>query len=413
MEKVFDVHTHLNPEDLGSKNLKGILGYHFLISELISCNCPIYKFHNMDDEKYMEIILPYLKKIKNTSTYWMVKRILQDLYELDIEELKEKNWKLYDQKIKEKYKNSGWVWEIIKKSKTCKIFTSRDYSLNHKKDFDYEIFGRTYEKITFGITEDMDYMEVWKKNLNGKVNVDNLKNFLKDEVKKAYDMNVYAFVFWVGRYSFRNVSESELATCIKEDGKKDIKKILSCFVFQFLLEQISLLEKTPVIQMIIGAHVDRIPETDYSRIFDISNSDILYSYQKVFDIYNNLHFDILVSSSIRARELDTIARMCPNVTLTGNWLHTMFPNQIKKIFSDRLEFVPFVKLGGFFSDAYSVEWLYGKLVLVEKCIKEVIDEKIEEGFWKEDYRSEILNSLFWENPYRIYISKRRYHENRK
>jgi len=402
MEKVFDVHTHLNPEDLGSKSLKGILNYHFVLSEMISCGCPIYKFKNLKDEEWMEIILPYLKKIKNTSTYWMIRRILQDLYEIDIEKLDEKNWELYDQKIREKYKDSEWIWEVIKKSNIHKIFTSRDFPLNHKE----EIFGRTYEKIPFGIREDLDYKEVWEKILNGKLNLDNLKKFLKDEVKKAYDLGVYAFVFWVGRYPFRNVSEAEVETCIEKNDKKNIREILSCFVFQFLLEKISLLENPPVIQMIIGAHVDRIPYTEYSRIFDISNSDILYSYQKVFDAYNNLHFDILVSSSIRSRELDTIARMCPNVTLTGNWLHTMFPNQIKKIFSDRLEFIPFVKLGGFFSDSYSVEWLYGKLVLVEKCIKEVVDERIKEGFLREDHKNEILNSLFWENPYRIYIEKR-------
>ncbi|MCM8784737.1 MAG: hypothetical protein NC827_06475 [Candidatus Omnitrophica bacterium] len=182
MKKVFDVHSHLNPEDLGSKNLRGILGYHFLTSEVISCGCPIYKFKNLDDRKFMELLLP------------------------------------------------------------------------------------------------------------------------------------------------------------------------------------------PVIQMIIGAHVSKVSSTNYIRIFDISNSDILYSYQKLFDIYNNLHFDILVSSSIRSRELDTIARMCPNVSLSGNWLHTMFYNQIKKIFSDRLEFIPYVKLSGFFSDAYSIEWLYGKLKILGKSL---------------------------------------------
>ncbi|MCM8804283.1 MAG: hypothetical protein NC833_03400 [Candidatus Omnitrophica bacterium] len=114
MKKVFDVHSHLNLEDLGFKNLRGILGYHFLTSEVISCGCSIYKFKNLNDRKFMELLLP------------------------------------------------------------------------------------------------------------------------------------------------------------------------------------------PVIQMIIGAHVSKVSSTNYIRIFDISNSYILYSYQKLFDI--------LVSSSIRSRELDTIAR---------------------------------------------------------------------------------------------------------
>jgi len=36
MEKVFDVHTHLNPVELGAKGLRKIIGYHFLVSEAVS-----------------------------------------------------------------------------------------------------------------------------------------------------------------------------------------------------------------------------------------------------------------------------------------------------------------------------------------------------------------------------------------
>lgn len=50
--------------------------------------------------------------------------------------------------------------------------------------------------------------------------------------------------------------------------------------------------------------------------------------------------------------------------------------------------------------------LYGKLKLVEKCIKEVIEEKIEQGLFDSNFKNEILNALFWENPANIYNIRR-------
>lgn len=405
MEKIFDVHTHLDPVNLGANGLKGILGYHFITSEIVSILPEnLNKFSSLKDEERIEIILNNLKNIKNTSSYWMAKKILQDIYEIDLGEINIKNWKKIDEKIKEKYrKNENWAWEIlIEKCRIKKVLTSRDYPLDFKEPSSQKIFERSYEKIPFGIREDVDYIDIWEKILQKPFTIENLKKFLKEEIKKANEIGVLAYVCWMGRYEFEDVNELEVKKCIENKNPEEVRKKLSCFVFKSLLEEISLLNRKPVIQMIIGAHVDTVAATNYSRILEISNSDILYSYQKLFDRFNSLHFDLLVSSSVRARELDTISRMSPNVTLSGNWLHTMFPNQIKKIFSDRLEFLPYTKLTAFFSDAYNAEWVYGKLVLAQKCITQVIKEKIKEGWLEKEFEKQLLKFMFWNNPYRIY-----------
>ncbi len=404
MEKVFDVHTHLNPVELGAKGLRKIIGYHFLVSEAVSCGSKAHLLNSVSDEEWMREFIPYLPHIKNTSSYWMAKVILRDLYSLEIGDLNLENWKDFDRVIKEKYeKEENWEWKILKeKCRIGKIFTSRDYPENFKEPEGTEIFGRTYEKIGFGIKETASYLERWRKILKGEVEVDKLKKYLKEEVKKVIDGPFHAFVFWIGRYVFRKVGEKEMEKILKEGNEEKIRENLGCFVFQTILDEILKYKKRPVVQLIIGAYVREIPQIGYSRIIDITPSEILYSFQKVFDEYYEVNFDVLISSSIRSKELETIARMCPNVTLSGTWLHTMFANDVKNIFSSRLDFVPLYKLNGFFSDAYCSEWVYGKLALSKKCIEEVIEKKIEDG-WIEGEKEEIMNKLFWENPYRIYL----------
>ena len=45
----------------------------------------------------------------------------------------------------------------------------------------------------------------------------------------------------------------------------------------------------------------------------------------------------------------------------------------------RLDMVPLNKQFGFFSDAYCVDWSYGKIFLVKKQLAEVLAAKIEQG----------------------------------
>jgi len=404
MEKIFDVHTHLNPVNLGAKGLKKIIGYHFLISEAVSCGSKVHLLDSASDKEWMKEFIPYLPYIKNSSSYWMAKTILKDLYELELEKLNLENWNEYDSVIKEKYeKEENWAWKILtEKCNIGKIFTSWGYPFDFKEPEGTKIFGRTYERIGFGIKENYSYLEKWEKILKGEVEVDKLKKYLKEEVKKVVEGPYHAIVFWVGRYVFRKVSDNEIKKILDEGDEEKIRENLSCFVFQTILDEILKYNKKPVVQIIIGAYVKEIQKIKYSRIIDITPSDVLYSYQKLFDEYCDLNFDILISSSIRSKELETIARMSPNVSLSGTWLHTMFAHDIKNIFSSRLDFVPIYKLNGFFSDAYCSEWVYGKLSLAKKCIEEVIEKKIKDG-WLEGKKEEISNKLFWENPKRIYM----------
>jgi len=69
---------------------------------------------------------------------------------------------------------------------------------------------------------------------------------------------------------------------------------------------------------------------------------------------------------------------------------------------ERLEIVPANKISCFFSDAYVVEWSYGKLCLIRKELTRVLSEKVKEGYYSESYALEIAKLLLNQNPRNIY-----------
>jgi len=53
---------------------------------------------------------------------------------------------------------------------------------------------------------------------------------------------------------------------------------------------------------------------------------------------------------------------------------------------------------GFFSDAYCVDWTYGKVLLVRKQLAAVLAQKIEQGQYSLDEALSIAREILFESP---------------
>jgi glucuronate isomerase len=111
-----------------------------------------------------------------------------------------------------------------------------------------------------------------------------------------------------------------------------------------------------------------------------------------------LHFQAFVSSRHANQSLCTLARELPNLSLAGYWWHNFFPDVIRQIMAERLDMLPWNKQVGFFSDAYVVEWTYGKAMLIRKQLARVLAEKIEQGQYTRDEALAIAGATFYETP---------------
>src|SRR5215475_5612673 len=100
---MLDIHTHLVGGKLSARGLHDILLYHMVISDLYSAGCPNgarltqYPEWPSKDEAHARIeqAIPFLKHIRNTSSYWGVKLILRDLYDWK-DDITAANWRVLD-----------------------------------------------------------------------------------------------------------------------------------------------------------------------------------------------------------------------------------------------------------------------------------------------------------------------------
>lgn len=80
----------------------------------------------------------------------------------------------------------------------------------------------------------------------------------------------------------------------------------------------------------------------------------------------------------------------------------MYPEIIRNYLKLRLQILPYNKIGGFFSDAYVVEWVYGKVSLVKKELAYVLSEMMYLNYIDKELALEIAKSILSENSVHIY-----------
>jgi hypothetical protein len=64
------------------------------------------------------------------------------------------------------------------------------------------------------------------------------------------------------------------------------------------------------------------------------------------------------------RSLCTLVRGLPNFSLAGFWWHSFFPGALAQLAERRLDMVPMSRQCDYVTDAFCVDWIYGKNILI-------------------------------------------------
>jgi glucuronate isomerase len=112
----------------------------------------------------------------------------------------------------------------------------------------------------------------------------------------------------------------------------------------------------------------------------------------------DLKFQCFLASRHANQSLCTLARELPNFSLAGYWWHNFFPDVIRQVIAERLDMVPVNKQVGFFSDAYCVDWTYGKTILMRKQLAIVLADKVEQGQFTVEKAIAVAESILYDSP---------------
>jgi hypothetical protein len=414
-----DVHTHLVGGRLTARGLHDILLYHMLVTELYSAGCPSgarltqYPGWPTSEEAHARIeeALPFLPAIRNTSLAWLLRLILRDLYGWQ-EPVTAENWRRLDGIIRERADDRAWQHEVLARCGVERNMTELARRGDGQDDdrLQYSLEWAMFNRCQWGEFDTAVYEleRCWGRQpesptpIGERPPTDRSVRTLTD-VHDAVDyyVNVLPYdrilttaVTFSSDISYRLVTEADMEKALANRSRAAVweRDTYASYINELFLTGLERHADTLVYQFSLGA--EPLPYETGSRI----NQRTLGQLGEIISRHPTLRFQCMLASRHTNQSLCTLARELPNLSLAGYWWHNFFPDIIRQIMSERLDMLPVNKQVGFFSDAYCIEWVYGKALLVRKLLAEVFAERIERGQLSIDEALGIARQMCFENP---------------
>ncbi len=418
---VLDVHTHLVGGKLGARGLHDILLYHMVVTDLYSAGCPsgarLTQFPEWPPTKeaHARIVeaLPFLERIQNTSTFWMVRTILDQLYGWR-ERITAENWQWLDSIIRERADDRAWHHSILDKLNIHRTGTewARRGAGEDDDRLEYALEWAFFTRCQWGEFDTALYEleRCWGKSpespspigAGGRPQPARVIRTLSD-VHAALEHYVGAIPFHKilstathlsTDIHYRLISETEMEAALARRATAGPveRDIYAAYINEAFLTALERQTKKIVFQFSFGA--EPLPFETGSRL----NQTTIAQLGETIGRHPGLRFQCFLASRHANQSLCTLARELPNLSLAGYWWHNFFPEIIRAVITERLDMLPASQQIGFFSDAYCVEWTFAKLFIVRKQMARVLAERIAEGQFTRDEALAVAKMILFESP---------------
>jgi glucuronate isomerase len=414
-----DCHTHLDASHLAARGLHDILLYHMVVSDLYSAGCPSgdrLSEHPDEAEAQGRLAeaIPYLEYIQNTSCFWGVKIILKDLYDWT-EPITGDNWQKLDALIQERSSDPSWPRETLRKANIQRACTElwRGHDGSADDIFQYSLEWAFFSRTQWG-QNDIPLFELekaWNEDepspplpvtLESRPELSRTIHNISD-VHEAirhycnaipYDKVISTAQHFSTDINYRLVSGAEMESALRnrEEATIQDRDVYANYIVEALLTELDNHTDEIVYQFSLGA--EPLPYETGSKI----RQDTIFQLAGMFERHPRLRFQVFLASGHANQALCTLARELPNFSLAGYWWHNFFPSFIRKVMSERLDMVSLNKQVGFFSDAYTIEWVYAKSVIVRKQLAEVLAQKVTQGQYTVDEALSISRQILFATP---------------
>lgn len=418
---VFDVHTHLVGGKLGARGLHDILLYHMSVSDLYAAGCPsgsrLTEYPGWPDEAEatgrIEEALPYLPLVRNTSISWGIRIILRDLYNWT-EPVTLDNWRTLDAKVRERADDRTWqrsVLDGLNIRRTGTEIMRRESGIDDDR-LQYALEWAFFTRAQWGEYDTAVYEleRCWGRPPESPTPIGTGKRPPMDRTIQTledvhaavdhylenipYDMVTATAGHVSTDIEFRTVTGDEMSAALqrRDQAGPEERDIYASYINEQFLSGLEQRPEEIVYQFSYAA--EPLPYETGSRVTQKSIGQLA----EMIGRHPGLHFQCNVASQHANQSLCTMCRELPNFSLTAYWWHNFFPSIIEQIMAERLDMLPVNKQVGFFSDAYCLEWVYAKMIVVRKCLANVLAARIETGQYTQADALEIAHEILYNSP---------------
>jgi glucuronate isomerase len=418
---ILDVHTHLVGGRLAARGLHDILLYHMIVSDLYAAGCPAgarltqYPGWPSPAEAHARIVevLPYLRHIQNTSSFWGVRIILRDLYGWT-DPIHEGNWRRLDGMVAERADDRAWPREILDRARIQRSGTELARRGRGADDdrLEYALEWGFFTRCQWGEYDTALYEleRCWGRAPESPAPIGTGARPATQRTIRTLDDVHAAVAHYVGSIpygqvlatathlstdiDYRVVSDGEMAAALARRGRAGPaeRDCYASYVNEAFLTALEAHAQEIVFQFSFGA--EPLPFETGSRLSQRTIGQVA----ELIGRHPRLRFQCFLASRAANQSLCTLARELPNLSLAGYWWHNFFPDAIAQVIRERLEMLPANRQIGFFSDAYCVEWSYAKAVLVRTVLARVLAERIELGQFDADQALAFARAILYDSP---------------
>jgi len=420
----FDAHTHLVGGRLGARGLHDVLLYHMLVSDLYAAGCPsgarLTQYPGWPDQKEahqrLQEALPFLPLIRNTSMSWALRFILRDLYGWE-KPITADNWRTLDDLIRERADDRAWHHSILDRLNLKRTVT--EIARREKGEDDdrlqYSLEWGFFTRSQWGEFDTALYEleRCWGRKPESPSPIGAGKRPAPERTIRSladiraavlhyvenipYDQVTSTATHLSTDIDFRLVSDDEMERALarRPQAGPVERDVYASYVNEAFLTELEKRGDRIVYQFSFAA--EPLPFETASRLSQRTIAQVA----EMIGRHPRLHFQCFVASRHANQSLCTLARELPNLSLAGYWWHNFFPDAIRQVMAERLEMLPLNKQIGFFSDAYCVEWAYGKMLLVRKLLAGVLADKIALGQYSFDEAVSIAAATLYDTPQKL------------
>lgn len=418
---ILDVHTHLVGGRLGARGLHDVLLYHMVISDLYAAGCSsgmrLSEFPawptTAEAHARIEEAIAYLPLVRNTSGWWMVRMILADLYGWT-EPITAGNWRRLDALLRERADDRVWHHSILDRLNIRRAVTEWARRGNHEDDdwLQYCVEWGFFTRSQWGEFDTALYEleRCWGREPESPLPIKGGGRPPADRTIRSLDDVHFAVEHYVGRLpygrviatatglstdiEYRAVTDTEMAAALarRASAAAPERDVYASYVHEAILTRLEEHGHEIVFQFSIGA--EPLPHETASRVRQQTIAEI----GEMVARHPRLRFQCFLGSRHANQSFCTLARELPNFSLAGCWWHNFFPDAMRQIYAERLDMLPLNKHVGFFTDAYCLEWTYGKALVIRKQLAAVLAEKVRQGQYSRDDAVTIARAIFFETP---------------
>ncbi len=419
MEAV-DVHTHMPWDRPQAQSAVPIMFYHFVNFELRSAGLSGPDTHHENDVYVKDVkdrilrALPYFPKIRFSGSYYCLKRVLQDLYGMKTECPTEDFVDSLLGQIDERKGDPRWAREVL--TRKARIVRSSVNILNYpnwtermdNNDPDTHRFADLFfPAVEQGIFVYRPAETVLKtaQSRSG-VPVENAESLSRAVAgyltEKEWD-SIHSFLGWatIGlRFDHYSEETAERAVQKARAGEKtsaEEDNAVHVLCTRALIGQLR--KRSLPLQLFFGSEF--VPTLREPAVASFADQTLLGFAQLASD-YPDMNFELMLGVHAYSQEANVLAKLLPNVRISGVWWHNMYPVYIRRLLEERMDVCPINKVSAFFSDAYCVEWAYGKRQLVQREFAHVCAEKVAKGYITRNDVTEIARMWWYDNPVESY-----------